>query len=255
MTIPADIAGRGARRYLTARHGSTWLITFADMAILMVAFFAVIISFSDFNAQKFDHLSGVMGTRFGTGKTQGNALVSILPETVTLPPVTALDMPDEKANPIEAPADPDTREAVLADLARQFEPLLANAAIQMQRTPQRIVISLGAAGFFQSGSADLDPKALESLTRIGRIAGTAPVELTIEGHADSKPVLGGRLKNNWELAAARASAVLNILVETSGLPPSAFKVVSYGASRPAALETDPAAEARNRRVDIEITYK
>lgn len=255
MTIPTSIASRGARRYLTTRHGSTWLITFADMAILMVAFFAVIISFSDFNPQKFDHLSGTMGTRFGTGKTQGNALVSILPETQTLPPVTALDLPDENASPSAAPADPDTREAVLADLARQFDPLLANAAIQMQRTPQRIVISLGAAGFFQSGSADLDPKALESLTRIGRIAGTAPVELTIEGHADSKPVLGGRLKDNWELAAARASAVLNILVETSGLPPSAFKVVSYGASRPAALETDPASAARNRRVDIEITYK
>lgn len=255
MTIPADIAGRGARRYLTARNGSPWMITFADMAILMVAFFAVIISFADFNLQKFDSLSGSMGARFGTGKTQGNALVSILPEVQSLPPVTALDLPHETTPPVETPADPDLREAVLADLAKQFDPLLANAAIQMQHTPQRIVISLGAAGFFQSGSADLDPKALESLTRIGRIAGTAPVELTIEGHADSKPVLGGRLKDNWELAAARASAVLTVLVETSGLPPSSFKVVSYGASRPAALETDPAAQARNRRVDIEITYK
>ncbi|MBU3730103.1 MAG: hypothetical protein FGM26_00990 [Beijerinckiaceae bacterium] len=255
MNIPATIADRGARRYLTARNGSSWLITFADMAILMVAFFAVIISFTEINPQKFDTLTGAMGDRFGTGKRQGNALVAILPEVQNLPPVTALDLPPEPPPLVEAPADPDTREAVLVDLAKQFDPLLANAAIQMQQTPQRIVISLGATGFFQSGSADLDPKALESLTRIGRIAGTAPVELTIEGHADSKPVLGGRLKDNWELAAARAAAVLNVLVETSGLPPSSFKVVSYGASRPTALETDPIAQARNRRVDIEITYK
>ena len=255
MNIPSSIADRGARRYLTARHGSPWLITFADMAILMVAFFAVIISYTEINPQKFDALSDIMGDRFGTGKRQGNSLVSILPEVQPLPPVMALDLPVEPAPAIDAPADPDVREAVLADLAKQFDPLLANAAIQMQHTPQRIVISLGAAGFFQSGSAELDPKALESLTRIGRIAGTAPVELTIEGHADSKPVLGGRLKDNWELAAARAAAVLNALVDASGLPPSAFKVVSYGASRPTALETDPAAQARNRRVDIEITYK
>lgn len=260
MMIPAHIASRGARRYLSTSRGSPWLITFADMAILMVAFFAVIISFADFNAKKFDTLSGEMSSRFGD-KKGGRALVAILPEPVTaaLPPPLDFDGATASQPETAVPAEPDARaamaEAVLDDLAKQFEPLLANAAITMQHAPQRVVISLGAAGFFQSGSADLDRGAFDALTRIGRIAGTAPVVLTVEGHADSKPISGGRFRDNWELAAARAAAVLNVLVETSGLPPSAFKIVSYGASRPAALETDAAAQARNRRVDIEITYQ
>ena len=79
--------------------------------------------------------------------------------------------------------------------------------------------------------------------------------MTIEGHADSQPVSGGRYRDNWELAAARAAAVLKILVESSGLPAGSFKIVSYGASRPAALETDATMLARNRRVDIEIKYR
>lgn len=260
MMVPAHIAARGARRYMTASAGSPWLITFADMAILMVAFFAVIISFADFNPKKFDTLSSEMGSRFGNGKG-GHAIIAVLPEPVAaaLPP--PLDFDGVPPSQPDAPpsTEPDPRaamaDAVLADLAQQFEPLLANAAIKMQHAPQRIVISLGAAGFFQSGSADLDRSALDSLARIGRIAGSAPVALTIEGHADSKPISGGRFRDNWELAAARAAAVLNVLVETSGLPSSDFKIVSYGASRPAALETDAAAQARNRRVDIEITYQ
>lgn len=258
MSIPAHIAARGARRYMLARQQSTWLITFADMAILMVAFFAVIISFSHINPHEFTNLSDAMGERFG-GKKSGNALVAILPASQpTMVPPADLDMPQETVAPAPTP-DPATQnaigEAVLADLAKQFEPLLANAAIQMQQAPQRIVITLGAAGFFQSGSAELDPKAIESLTRMGQIAGTAPIEVTIEGHADSKPVSGGRYRDNWELAAARSAAVLKVLTETSGLPEGSFRIVSYGASRPTALETDAAALARNRRVDIEIRYR
>lgn len=258
MNIPAHIAARGTRRYVSTRQQSTWLITFADMAILMVAFFAVIISFSHINPTEFTHLSDAMGERFG-GKKPGNALVAILPasQSVMMPPAD-LDLPQEPAS-LSSPADPAaqaaTGEAVLADLAKQFEPLLANAAIQMQQAPQRIVITLGAAGFFQSGSAELDPKAIEALTRMGQIAGTAPIEVTIEGHADSKPVSGGRYRDNWELAAARSATVLKVLAETSGLPAASFRIVSFGASRPAALETDAAMQARNRRVDIEIRYR
>lgn len=258
MMIPSPIASRGARRYLVARSNSSWLITFADMAILMVAFFAVIISFSEINPRRFDSMASTMGSRFGD-KKGGTSLVAILPEpsTSALPPPVDLDMPAQNVEP--TPIEPDLRTAmadhVMEDLSKQFEPLLANAAIKMQHSPQRIVLSLGASGFFQSGSAELDRDALQWLNHIGRIAGTAPVTLAIEGHADSKPVMGGRFRDNWELAAARAAAVLNTLAESSGLPASSFKIVSYGSSRPVALETDTNAQARNRRVEIEITYQ
>lgn len=259
MMMPVTLANRGARRYITARANSSWLITFADMAILMVAFFAVIISFADFNPKRFETMASTMGSRFGDKKS-GQSLVAILPEPAPL----ALPLPadlDATATPTPDPtqAESDLRAAtadrVINDLAKQFEPLLANAAIQMQQSPQRIVLSLGAAGFFQSGSADLDRDAMQWLTQIGRIAATAPVTLAVEGHADSKPISGGRFRDNWELAAARAAAVLNVLAESSGLPASSFKIVSYGASRPVALETDTTAQARNRRVEIEITYQ
>lgn len=259
MTMSSSFSSRGSRRYIGGRQATSWLMTFADMAILMVAFFAVIISFSHFNPQDFSHLSRAMGERFGSkmsGQQSGNALVSILPTTLSLPPVLDLDAAPTDTLPALSPNEQEAvGEAVLADLAKQVEPLLANAAIQMQQTPQRVVVSLGSAGFFQSGATDLDPKAQETLTQLGRILATAPVEIAIEGHADSQPLSGGRYRDNWELAAARAAAVLKILAESSGLPAGSFKIVSYGASRPVALETDAAMLARNRRVDIEIKYR
>ncbi len=71
----------------------------------------------------------------------------------------------------------------------------------------------------------------------------------------SKSLSSEGYRDDWELAVARSATVLKILAETSGLPAGSFRIVSYGASRPAALETDTAMQARNRRVDIEIRYR
>lgn len=80
--------------------------------------------------------------------------------------------------------------------------------------------------------------------------------LLIEGHTDSRPIRGGRFRDNLELSAARASEVLRMLtacepdlaafVNEAGRPVAS--VSGYAATRPVDL-ANPFSD-RNRRIDL-----
>ncbi|MDX1429287.1 MAG: OmpA family protein [Rhodothermales bacterium] len=77
--------------------------------------------------------------------------------------------------------------------------------------------------------------------------------INIEGHSDATvPVgeLARRYPTNWELSAARASAVARYFVDKHELDAALFRVVSYGASRPVASNSSPRGRRLNRRIRI-----
>lgn len=68
------------------------------------------------------------------------------------------------------------------------------------------------------------------------------VRVTLEGHADER----GTRDYNIALGERRANAAKNYLA-TLGLDPGRINVISYGKERPAAVGSDEAAYAKNRR--------
>ena len=79
--------------------------------------------------------------------------------------------------------------------------------------------------------------------------------INIEGHSDSTRPTGNlaeRYPSNWELSAARASAVARYFVEKHEMDESLFRIVSYGAAHPVASNGTPQGRRLNRR--IRITY-
>ena len=68
------------------------------------------------------------------------------------------------------------------------------------------------------------------------------VRVTLEGHADER----GTRDYNIALGERRANAAKNYLASL-GIDPSRINVISYGKERPAALGSDEAAYAQNRR--------
>jgi peptidoglycan-associated lipoprotein len=76
------------------------------------------------------------------------------------------------------------------------------------------------------------------------------VRVTIEGHADER----GTRDYNIALGERRANAAKNYLASL-GIAPSRMTTVSYGKERPAALGSDEASWAQNRRaVTVTIQY-
>jgi len=76
--------------------------------------------------------------------------------------------------------------------------------------------------------------------------------LRVDGHADRNPIRSSRFASNWELAAARAIAVAQMLI-SEGLPANRVAAASFGDAQPIDLGDTPQAFARNRRIELRLT--
>lgn len=73
--------------------------------------------------------------------------------------------------------------------------------------------------------------------------------LMVSGFTDDKPIRGGPFADNWELSAQRALTVTRTLIE-EGMPSSMVFAAAFGAEQPVKPNTDDAARAQNRRVEM-----
>ena len=90
----------------------------------------------------------------------------------------------------------------------------------------------------------------QCVAKLREVKGT--IEVT--GHTDNKPVpeaLKGRFDSNWELGAAKASAVVKALVAW-GIAPERFVVRSCGSTRPRDDNATPEGRQRNGRIEIVV---
>lgn len=122
----------------------------------------------------------------------------------------------------------------------------------------RITLNNGRIGIsgqvlFALNSDQLQPEGrqlLNSLVTPLRAYLTARDELLmVSGFTDDKPVRGGRFSDNWELSAQRALTVTRTLIE-EGMPSSMVFAAAFGAEQPVRPNTDDAARAQNRRVEM-----
>ena len=79
-----------------------------------------------------------------------------------------------------------------------------------------------------------------------------PGDLTIEGHTDNVPIRTDRFYSNWDLSAARAAAVANVLVARDQVEPTRLSVTGLADTEPRVENTSAENRARNRRVEIII---
>jgi chemotaxis protein MotB len=115
-----------------------------------------------------------------------------------------------------------------------------------------VLFPAGSAQLSGAGQAQL--RALSLL--LTEIAERIPPEvnwlLRVDGHADRTPIRSTRFASNWELSAARAIAVANLLIE-AGLPPNRVAAAAFGEHQPLDEGESPEALARNRRIELRLT--
>jgi len=113
---------------------------------------------------------------------------------------------------------------------------------------------------FSPAAAEPTERGREQIRAVGRvlaeIAGRIPPEvnwlLRVDGHADRNPIRGGRYASNWELSAARAIAVAQLLI-ADGLPRERVAAAAFGDNQPLDPAETPEALARNRRIELRLT--
>jgi chemotaxis protein MotB len=113
---------------------------------------------------------------------------------------------------------------------------------------------------FAPGSAELSEAGLRQLRDLaGVLSEVTPLipadvawVMRVDGHADRTPIRSARFASNWELAAARAIAVAQILI-AEGLPANRVAATSFGDAQPIDAGDSPQALARNRRIELRLT--
>lgn len=215
------------------------MLTLGDMTLLILTFFVLMHSFSRPDGQQFRvALASVQGA-LATGSITGPA-----PPAATAPPPTALavaatggwDLSQLRA----------VQERLTGTMAR--EGLLGGVDVDLQA--DRVVVRFPDSTLFDAGWADLKPEAVVRLDAVALVLRDLPNRIRVEGHTDSVPISTPQFPSNWELSGARAASVLRYLQDFHRLAPERMEMAGMGQYRPVTAGSDPAARARNRRVEI-----
>lgn len=203
---------------------SGWLMTFADLTLLLLCFLLI-----GYWSQKRE--SG------GDDKAvQENTLSTAAERPVAASP----------------PGDRVESWASLGNEVAKYAEFLG-AEVGIASTHQDLVITLKDALLFDSGKADLRDEALPILQKVTAIAvREANFDIEVLGHADDVPIARPEFPSNWELSAARAGRVARQLIE-NGVDPARLSVEGYGDVRPLAPNTSAENRRLNRRVEVRLS--
>ena len=108
---------------------------------------------------------------------------------------------------------------------------------------------------FKSGSFTVTDKANVVLGKVAKVLAAQPtIEFLVEGHTDSKQLLGSGnlMEDNWDLSVKRATTIVRILQEKYGIDPKRMTAAGRSEYMPVADNDTPENRAANRRTRIVI---
>jgi len=249
-----------------------WVVTFADLMSLLMCFFVLLLSFSEIDAQKFKQIAGELSKAFGVQREipaleipMGTSpifdqfspappeptVVNEIRQTTTdqQPQLQTLKSPTEQA---VQDALQEQIDANMAEILEVLEPAIIDGRINVSEDQRRIVIRVEEKGSFPSGSAQLTWEFEGLLLEMAQVLADMPGDLAVEGHTDNIPIRTERFFSNWDLSAARAAAVANVLLARDQVSPERLRVTGLADTRPRVANSTADNRAKNRRVEIII---
>jgi chemotaxis protein MotB len=210
-----------------------WLLTYADLITLLLAFFIVMYSMSQIDAKKFGKVSQAL-----SGALRGGPSVLRYPEQTTKTGSGLLELGNLRM--------------IQQKIEDKFKNLPEKASVQTEITERGLVIHIMESVLFREGSAQLEPRALEILDRVSDVIRDRPNHIRIEGHTDDRPINTPVYPSNWELSSARATEVVRYYIDQHAIAPDRISALGYGEYRPIRPNNSIENRAANRRVDIVV---
>ncbi|MFA7296467.1 MAG: flagellar motor protein MotB [Dehalococcoidia bacterium] len=241
------MSASGKRRGPPAEgHGGDerWVISYADLVTLLLGFFIILYSTSKVDADKFKMFAFGLGNAFNVDVRSGQPGGS--------------PIHDGGRGLLPGPLNSGTIDRDLQTIQSEVEARAEGAGVGGQlivtRQDDNIVIRLPNQLLFASASADIKPEAAPLLQVAAGVIADLPHQVRVEGHTDNVPVGTDRYPTNWELSAARATAVLRYLIEQGHVSAERTTAAGYAEHRPVASNNTPEGRAANRRADIVLLY-
>jgi len=147
------------------------------------------------------------------------------------------------------------KDRILDDLRQKVADALMGfegQGLTVTRKNGKVYVSMDEKLLFKSGSTSVDPKGVQALRQLAQVLARNPdIDIMIEGHTDDVPFRkGASIKDNWDLSVLRATSIVRILLDGSGIDPVRLTVAGRGEFLPVDSADTPEARRRNRRTEI-----
>lgn len=227
-----------------------WLVSYADFITLLFAFFVVLFAISQVDTHKMGRFTESVKDATKMGIFEGNAGTSPILGGAGSGAPTA----KQSIVPVDfkTPAGQLTLVNIRQQLTERLSSAIGGGRVTLVEHDDGLIVRLRDAAFFEPAKATVRREVLSDLTTVGQTLRTLENSIRIEGHTDPTPIRNSTYRSNWELSAARAAAVLDELVRTSGIHESRLSVAGYASQRPIADNDSIEGRSQNRRVDIVV---
>lgn len=238
-----------------------WMVSYADLLTLLLAFFIVLYSQSMTDVSRLKEIEAGMITAFHGNpnvikqKNPGSKGIlkhhrSPTPSPIPVPdpsPPQQLYMEQHVRIRIEKL---DRAEQALRTV---LAPMIANHQVNLSRQPLSLRIRLNAKILYPSGQAQLTPQAQKLLTTISGVLNKLPTDfpIVVQGYTNKKPIHTTQFPSNWELSVMRAVSVVH-LFQKDGITGQQLSAQGFSKFHPVDKSNTAKALRVNRRVAILI---
>jgi chemotaxis protein MotB len=220
---------------------NSWMITFADLVMLLLTFFVLLLTMSSMDSKKLKNLMTHFRESTGVLEFSGAGKVYNLGGFVNkYNDADSLLVVDQKHFL--------TKMKLVSNIKNMLKD--ENNDITLSDDERGVSLSFHGNILFDPGKTTLRKEAYSALDAIAEAIEDCPNDILIMGHSDNAPVKAEIYGSNWELSAYRGISVLEYFLKEKGLSPSRFSVGGYGSSIPLYPNTNKKNRSLNRRVEI-----
>ena len=218
--------GSGPESAAAPDDESNWLVSYADMMTLLCGFFIMLFSMAKLDQPQYEKVKESIAKQFG----------------------------GEYKDPAK-------------ETAKFITQVLQEAGIERESSlrydARGVAITFKSTLFFDTLSSEVKADGQTVLAKLIQGVSVRQQEekksyrIVIEGHTDSRPIIGGVFPSNWELSSARAARVVRMFLDR-GFSPERLTAIGYADTYPelpartTSGEWDERALTQNRRVVVRI---
>lgn len=232
---------------------ASWLATFGDLATLLLTFYVLIYASSTYQPGEWEAAQGALERMLGltAGESRdvvigGNGEGALVGNRGVIPLLVT----------IGATLGPEGQEAI-----RALEDFLGQAgsddlygSVEVEAGEDGFVFRLAEPVAFRAGRSTLMSDGERLLKPIARIIRGSAADVVVDGHTCDLQTRSGPFASNRELSGARAASVVRFL-EAEGVGDATLAARAMGEQYPRVPNVDEKSRRKNRRVEIQVTFR
>ena len=224
-------------------EGSSWLVTFADLTMLVLVFFILLFSVSTVDVQRFNKSFQSVRSEL-SGKDAFSSQIKQAKENTS-----RIDSVRLQQQLIQQ------QEKTFSEIRTYLTEAGKQDNIAATFDKGKITLRLPADLLFEPGSVELSEAAKGQLNAIADILiKNKDQDINIKGYTDNIEPVAGRFKDSWEISSLRAVNVLRYLMSI-GIESSRLTATGLSSLNPLFPNDSDENRAVNRRIEFELERK